>query len=160
MIVLILTLASIFQLTILADSSLSEQLKVNEWTRAKEKLMIVADSKGLFAQIFVDFGDQFRVDDANGEPCMEVEQLLIVVCTPAWNSFQVFIEHIDKVTGDVMTLENAFHGLEDGDYVTFAEVKGMVELNDIAPIKVTVKSEHFFSSTARSSADLGQRIVF
>ena len=56
----------------------------------------------------------------------------------------MFIEHVDKVTGDVMTLENAFHGLEDGDYVTFAEVKGMTELNDINPVKVTVKSELLF----------------
>lgn len=32
------------------------------------------------------------------------------------------------------------HGLEDGDYVTFSEVKGMTELNGIEPLKITVKS--------------------
>ncbi len=53
---------------------------------------------------------------------------------------QVLIEHIDALSGDVTTLENALHGLEDGDYVTFSEVKGMTELNGIKPIPITVKS--------------------
>lgn len=31
--------------------------------------------------------------------------------------------------------------LQDGDHVTFSEIKGMVELNECAPIKITVKSQ-------------------
>lgn len=54
--------------------------------------------------------------------------------------FKVFIEYVDRETGDVSTLEGIFHGFEDGDYVTFSEVKGMVELNGIKPVKITVKS--------------------
>ena len=53
------------------------------------------------------------------------------------------VEHIDKETGDVFALENAMHGLEDGDYVTFTEVKGMNEINDCKPVKITVKSGDF-----------------
>ena len=37
-------------------------------------------------------------------------------------------------------LEDAKHNLEDGDYVQFSEVKGMVELNAHAPIKITTKN--------------------
>ncbi len=40
----------------------------------------------------------------------------------------------------MLTLENIYHGLEDGDYVTFAEVKGMTQLNQIEPLRITVKS--------------------
>ncbi|EPB66181.1 hypothetical protein ANCCEY_14726 [Ancylostoma ceylanicum] len=37
------------------------------------------------------------------------------------------------------------HGLEDGDHVTFSEVKGMTQLNGCSPIKVTVKKPHVFN---------------
>ncbi len=62
----------LFQLTIITDSTLDEQLLVNKWTRANHKLMLVADIRGLFGTIFVDFGDEFRIDDVNGEKCSEV----------------------------------------------------------------------------------------
>jgi len=37
------------------------------------------------------------------------------------------------------------HGLEDGDFVTFSEVKGMVELNGCEPRKITVNGPYTFS---------------
>ena len=41
--------------------------------------------------------------------------------------------------GLVTTLDESRHNLEDGDYVTFSEIKGMEELNGCEPRKVTVK---------------------
>jgi ubiquitin-activating enzyme E1 len=38
----------------------------------------------------------------------------------------------------VACLEDHRHGLEDGDYVTFSEVKGMTELNESEPMKINV----------------------
>ncbi len=38
----------------------------------------------------------------------------------------------------MICLEEARHDLEEGDYVTFAEVKGMTELNNCPPRKVKV----------------------
>ena len=38
-------------------------------------------------------------------------------------------------------LEDHRHGLEDGDYVTFHEIKGMTELNGAEPMKVSVTGE-------------------
>lgn len=35
-------------------------------------------------------------------------------------------------------LEETRHGFEDGDYVTFSEVNGMVELNGCEPRKIQV----------------------
>ena len=42
-------------------------------------------------------------------------------------------------------LEETRHGLEDGDFVTFTEIKGMTELNDCKPRKITVKGPYTFS---------------
>jgi ubiquitin-activating enzyme E1 len=53
--------------------------------------------------------------------------------------------------GIVTTLDEARHGLEDGDFVTFTEIKGMEELNGCEPRKVTVKGPYTFSIGDTSS---------
>lgn len=75
----------------------------------------------LDSTVFCDFGTQFTVLDANGE-------------TPT----QGMIVSIDE-EGIITTLDETRHGLEDGDYVTFSEVKGMEKLNGGEPRRVTVK---------------------
>lgn len=42
-------------------------------------------------------------------------------------------------------MDETRHGLEDGDFVTFSEVKGMEELNGCEPRKVTVKGPYTFT---------------
>uniref|UniRef100_A0A183U2Z3 ThiF domain-containing protein n=1 Tax=Toxocara canis TaxID=6265 RepID=A0A183U2Z3_TOXCA len=117
-----------FDLVVLTDAPLSLQLKVNGWTRAHNGRLLVADARGLFAFVFVDVGQEFRIDDPNGEQCKEV-----------------LIEHVDRETGDVTTLENVMHGFEDGDFISFTEVKGMTELNEIDAVPITVKKPHIFN---------------
>jgi len=48
-------------------------------------------------------------------------------------------------------LDEVRHGLEDGDYVTFKEIQGMTELNDITPRKVKVFGPYSFSIGDTSS---------
>ena len=83
----------------------------------------MTDTFGLFGSIFCDFGDQFEVSDVNGEEPMT--SLLSSVSA--------------EEVGVVTVYDEGRHGLEDGDYVTFTEVGGMVELNgcEAMPIKVT-----------------------
>ena len=50
-----------------------------------------------------------------------------------------------EAEGVVTTLDESRHGLEDGDYVTFAEVSGMTELNACAGRKVKVLGPYTFS---------------
>ncbi len=90
-------------------------------------MLITANTRGLFGRIFNDFGPEFAVEDPNGEP-----------------PHQVFIEFIDKESGNVTTLEDAFHNFEDGDLVTFREIRGMTELNGQTR-EVKVISELFIS---------------
>lgn len=47
--------------------------------------------------------------------------------------------------GLVTCLDEARHGLEDGDFVTFTEVQGMTELNGCKPRKVSVKGPYTFT---------------
>ncbi|CAH8849363.1 unnamed protein product [Trichobilharzia szidati] len=47
--------------------------------------------------------------------------------------------------GLVTCLEETRHGFQDGNYVTFSEVKGMVELNGCEPRKITVVGPDAFS---------------
>jgi ubiquitin-activating enzyme E1 len=42
-------------------------------------------------------------------------------------------------------LDETRHGLEDGDFVTFTEVKGMDGLNNCKPLKVSVKGAYTFT---------------
>jgi ubiquitin-activating enzyme E1 len=111
-------------LVILTEASFALQAQVNKWTRQHGRYFISADARGLFSYSFVDLGEKFCVEDQNGDQCKEV-----------------IISYVDRETGNVLTLEDAFHGFEDGDHVTFSEVKGMAELNDIKPLKITVVSK-------------------
>jgi len=100
---------------VLTNSSLAEQLQVNAWCRAASPsiAMIIADARGLYAQIFTDFGPKFSVVDTTGE-----------------QPITAMIASITKdEAGVVTTLDEARHGLEDGDVVQFSEVHGMVEIN-------------------------------
>ena len=108
---------------VLTNSSLAEQLQVNAWCRAASPsvAMIVADARGLYAQIFTDFGPKFSVVDTTGE-----------------QPITAMIASITKdEAGVVTTLDEARHGLEDGDVVQFSEVQGMMEINGKEyPVKV------------------------
>jgi len=42
-------------------------------------------------------------------------------------------------------LNETRHNLEDGDYVTFTEIKGMTELNGCEPKKISVLGPYTFS---------------
>ncbi|KAH7703683.1 ube1-prov protein [Aphelenchoides avenae] len=110
------TFVSQFDLIVLTEAPHAEQLRIMEWTRQHGKQLIVADARGLFAYIFVDLGERFRIDDANGEQSREV-----------------------------LTLEKVMHGFEDGDHVTFSEAQGMPEINDHEPIPIKVTKPNVFT---------------
>ena len=80
---------------------------MNEWCRAASPSvnMIVADARGLYAQVFNDFGPKFTVVDTTGEA-----------------PITAMIASITSETSAVVTtLDVARHGLEDGDVVTFLQ---------------------------------------
>lgn len=112
-----------YSLVICSDSPFGECVMVNDACRAAGVKFIMTQARGLAGNIFVDLGDEFEVTDTNGE-----------------NPMQAMISMIGKENkAKVVTLDEQRHGLEDGDFVTFAEVQGMTELNDLPePVKVKV----------------------
>ncbi|KAJ7390880.1 E1 ubiquitin-activating protein [Desmophyllum pertusum] len=107
---------------VLTQSSLDEQIWAGDFCHARGIKFIIADTRGLFGQIFCDFGESFSVVDTNGE--------------------QPISNMISSVTKDeqgvVTCLDEQRHGYESGDFVTFSEVQGMVELNQCEPRKIKV----------------------
>lgn len=118
-----------FGVVVLTESSLEEQLALDEFTHANNIALIVASTRGLFGQVFTDFGPNFTVYDNNGEPPVSV---MIAAVTK-------------EPVGVVTCLEETRHGFEDGDFVTFSEVQGMTELNACKPLKIKTLGPYTFS---------------
>ncbi|KAI1294860.1 Ubiquitin-like modifier-activating enzyme 1 [Halotydeus destructor] len=118
-----------FSVVVLTESSLDEQLLLSDYAHDNNIALIVASTKGLFGQVFCDFGSKFVVVDTNGE-----------------QPISVMVASITKDSAGVVTcLDESRHGFEDGDHVTFSEVHGMTELNGCPPKKIKVLGPYTFS---------------
>ncbi|CAG5128343.1 unnamed protein product [Candidula unifasciata] len=118
-----------FQVVVLTNSNLEDQIRFGEFCHKNNIKLVVATTHGLFGHIFCDFGEGFVVTDVDGEQplsCMIAD-----------------IETSEQ--GVVACLDETRHGFNDGDYVTFSEVQGMVELNGCEPIKIKVIGPYTFS---------------
>ena len=122
-----LSLLKQYQVVVLTNTLLRDQLTISDYCHQNGIYFVVADTFGLFGYIFTDFGKDFTVGDVTGE-----------------NPISGIVADIDE-TGLVSTLEETRHGLEDGDYVEFAELKGLDGLNGAAPRKIAVKGPYSFS---------------
>lgn len=118
-----------YQVVVLTNTTLDKQIEIDEYCHANGIYFIAADVRGLFGSVFNDFGKNFSCVDTNGE-----------------QPLSGMVVEIDKAEDAVVTcLDETRHGLEDGDYVTFSEVKGMEELNGCEPRKITVKGPYTFT---------------
>ncbi|KAL7020063.1 hypothetical protein ACKWTF_011370 [Chironomus riparius] len=118
-----------FSVVVLTENDEIEQKRIAKITRKHNIALIVAVTRGLFGQIFCDFGPEFVVNDVNGA-----------------SPLSAMIAGISKDKEGVVTcLDEARHGFEDGDCVTFTEVQGMEELNGCEPMKIKVLGPYTFS---------------
>ena len=101
-----------FQVIVLTRTSLEDQLTISDFCHQNGIYIVIADTFGLSGYLFNDFGEKFTVVDVTGE-----------------DPVSGIVADIDE-TGLVSVLDETRHGLEDGDYVTFTEIKGMEELNN------------------------------
>uniref|UniRef100_A0A8C5BLH3 Ubiquitin-like modifier activating enzyme 1 n=1 Tax=Gadus morhua TaxID=8049 RepID=A0A8C5BLH3_GADMO len=108
-----------FEVVVLTNSPLEEQLQVGEYCHSKGVKLVIADTRGLFGQLFCDFGDDMVVFDINGE-----------------QPLSAMISMITKVGPSARSATR--HGFESGDFVTFTEVLGMTELNACTPVEIKV----------------------
>ncbi|XP_067417341.1 ubiquitin-like modifier-activating enzyme 7 [Emydura macquarii macquarii] len=116
-----------FQVVVLTNSPLEEQLRVSDICHAHRIPFVLADTKGLAGQLFCDFGENFVVEDASeAEP----------ICA--------YVQHVSQGTPGVVTCgdgQGRGHGFADGDFVTFSGVEGMSQLNSCQPRPIRVLGE-------------------
>uniref|UniRef100_A0A9J7ZI39 E1 ubiquitin-activating enzyme n=1 Tax=Cyprinus carpio carpio TaxID=630221 RepID=A0A9J7ZI39_CYPCA len=118
-----------FQVVVLTNSPLEEQLHVGAFCHSNNIKFIVADTRGLCGQLFCDFGESFEVRDTNGE-------------TPV----SAMIAHISKDNPGIVTCtDEESHEFTDGMFVNFSEIQGMTELNSYGPIEIKVRGSYSFS---------------
>lgn len=118
-----------FQVVVLTDSSLGEQKRIGDFCHKNKIEIIITNTKGLFGQIFCDFGEEFMVSDTTGE-----------------QPLSVMISSVTKEENGVVTCsDETRHNMQEGDYVTFSEVQGMTELNGCEPRKISVLGPYTFS---------------
>lgn len=118
-----------FQVVVLTNTTIAKQVEIDEFARSKGIYFISADVRGLFGSVFNDFGDDFACIDTTGE-----------------NPLSGMILYVEDGPEALVTcIDETRHGLEDGDFVTFTEIKGMEALNGCEPRKVTVKGPYTFS---------------
>ncbi|CAD7088673.1 unnamed protein product [Hermetia illucens] len=118
-----------FRVIVLTASPLAEQRRIAKFAHENGIAVILAETRGVFAKVFCDFGENFTIYDANGA-----------------QPITTMIAGITQEAESIVTcLDETRHGFEDGDYVTFAEVQGMTELNGCDPIKIKVLGPYTFS---------------
>ncbi|TMW48314.1 hypothetical protein DOY81_006603 [Sarcophaga bullata] len=118
-----------FRVVVLTNASDAEQHRIAKITHANNIALIIAETRGLFAKVFCDFGENFTIYDQDG--AQPVSTMIASVTRDS--------------QGVVTCLDETRHGLNDGDYVTFSEVQGMTELNGCAPLKISVLGPYTFS---------------
>ncbi|KIY73793.1 ubiquitin activating enzyme [Cylindrobasidium torrendii FP15055 ss-10] len=127
-----------FQVVVLCGIPIAKQLEINDWTHENGVAFISTEIRGLFGNVFNDFGPAFTSVDSTGEQPLSG---MIVSVTRGSEAM-------------VTCLDETRHGLEDGDFVTFTEVQGMSELNGCEPRKVSVKGPYTF--TIGDTSNLGE----
>ncbi|KAI8913608.1 hypothetical protein EDD86DRAFT_201034 [Gorgonomyces haynaldii] len=117
-----------FQCVVVTQHLLTKEVQINDWCRQLGIRFLAAQTRGLFAYAFNDFGPTFHVSDPTGE---EPVQGMVAAVS-------------NDEEGVVACIEDHRHGLEDGDFVTFVEIEGMTELNGITPQKVKTTGPYTF----------------
>ena len=117
-----------YQVIILTESSNEEQAQFGQFCHKNSIKFIVAQTRGIFGQIFCDFGEDFEVNDVDGEQPLST----------------MISSILNDENGIVTCLDEQRHGFEDGMYVTFSEVKGMTEVNG-KEFKIKVTGPYSFS---------------
>lgn len=110
-----------FHCVVLTESTLAEQERISQITHASNIALIIGESRGLFAKVFCDFGENFVVYDKDGA-----------------NPVSAMVASISNDKEGIVTcLDETRHGLEDGDYVTFSEVRNP---NQLPPLSIDFPS--------------------
>ncbi|XP_074357659.1 ubiquitin-activating enzyme E1 1-like [Apium graveolens] len=130
-----------FQAVVFTDSNLEDAIEFNDYchTHLPPIAFIKTEVRGLFGNVFCDFGPEFTVFDVDGE---EPHTGIIASIS---NDKPALISCVDDER-----LE-----FQDGDLVVFSEVKGMTELNDGKPRKI-INARPYSFNLEEDTTNFGQ----
>ncbi len=129
-------LLSSFQVVVMIDAALDEQLRVNDLCRKKGVCYISCDVRGVFASAFCDFGDAFVVSDVDGN-----------------QAASCVVSSVTKdAIGLVTVMDDQRHNLVTGDVVTFNSVQGMTEVSIISNCTVDNQASFFWMCVGSDGA--------
>ncbi|KAH8405459.1 hypothetical protein KR215_000197 [Drosophila sulfurigaster] len=126
-----------YRVIVLTNSNVAEQERIGKFAHDNNIALIIAETRGLFAKVFCDFGENFTIYDQDG--AQPISTMIASVTHDA--------------QGVVTCLDETRHGFNDGDYITFSEVQGMQQLNGCQPIKISVLGPYTFSIGDTSKFD-------
>jgi ubiquitin-activating enzyme E1 len=106
-------------------------IQLNNKCREVGACFIYSTTPGVFGQIFCDFGPAFMCADKDGNP-------------PATSQIESIFQEGDNVTVKVLE-DHGRHGLESGDFITFARLKGLEGLSTNTNYKVHVTGPFTFT---------------
>ena len=112
---------------------------LNEYCRNKKIGFVYTAEFGLASFLFKDFGDNFIVEDLNGKEC---EKYFIKSITNSCPGV-VEIEPLEIIENNKKVKK--YLKLGTGDFVTFKDIKGMIEINDTPPRPIRILSKTKFT---------------
>lgn len=141
------TILSTYNVVFLSESDYDTLVNINNFCRLNNPpiAFLSCECFGACGYGFVDFGEEFVVYDRTGE-----------------ENKAYYIADITQGNPGVVTIhEEMRNTLQDGDYVVFKEVQGMVELNDTPPRPIKYIGPYGFSieDTSNYSPYLREGIV-
>lgn len=107
---------------VLTDATMEEAKQIDAFCHQQVPAVsfIYAKTAGVFSSVFCDFGPSFTVQDVDGE-----------------NPHTGIIASISNGYPALVTcIEDERLEFQDGELVTFSEVKGMTEINGMGPVRV------------------------
>ena len=108
--------------------------------RKNNVCFIAANTYGLAVRVFCDFGDSFTITDYDdSEPASCLVGDISKVC------FSIHFSFITQDKEGLVTTADDRHPFQEGDMVTFSDVRGMIELNGCEPRAVHVLGNHQFT---------------
>lgn len=135
------TILNDYQLIVITEIiSLETAETLNQYCRNKRIGFIYTLELGLSSFLFSDFGEDFILEDLNGDEC---EKYFIKSITNSCPGV-VEIDPIEK-TDKNGEKSKKFLKLGTGDFVTFKDITGMTELNDTPPRPIMVLSPTKFT---------------
>ncbi|KAH0465184.1 hypothetical protein IEQ34_005287 [Dendrobium chrysotoxum] len=120
-----------FQAVVFTDISLEKAIEFDDYCHNHQPpiAFIKSETRGLFGNVFCDFGPKFTVVDVDGE--------------------EPHTGIIESISNDspalVSCVDDERLEFQDGELVVFSEVQGMTELNDGKPRKVTSARPYSFA---------------